>query len=461
MIQEEARHALFMQAALAQAQQAAALGEVPVGAVLVRGNEIIAAGHNRPVSDCDPCAHAEIVALRAAAQRLGNYRLEDCTLYVTLEPCTMCAGAMLNARLAEVIYAVSEPKTGAAGSVINPFTQASLNHQTRLRSGAELGVSGQRWAAASTALLQAFFRLRREASSHARKSAHPLRQDALRPPAAGWDAWPQWQRGRHAHSCYVQDLPSLDGLRLHYLQAQTGRTGLTWLLLHGHPGWSACWEHTMTRLLALPDTARVLVPDLIGFGLSDKPKKAAVHSPDWHRQVLLELAQACDLQDTVIMAQGVGADLATALPAMSAGRWRGFWALPQGQQATPATLKSTQQTVITSYAPEVRELTDIARRGLRASCRAAHKLHPDSLTNIDLLQAAWPDAGHQAVFSAVASWYAPSQPCPSWLQVPAAVRCLHSHDIDGPANLHMPLWKSPDELLDSSTLQRAAAYFSS
>ena len=125
----------FMQRALAQAQIARGLGEVPVGAVLVKDGLVVASGYNRPIGGHDPTAHAEIMALRAAAQILGNYRLPGCELYVTLEPCAMCAGAMMHARLARVIYGAADPKTGACGSVVNLFEQEKLNHHTDLSGG--------------------------------------------------------------------------------------------------------------------------------------------------------------------------------------------------------------------------------------------------------------------------------------------------------------------------------------
>ena len=125
----------FMQSALEQAQTAAAAGEVPVGAVVVHKGQVIATGRNAPIEGHDPTAHAEIMALRAAAKALGNYRLPDCELYVTLEPCAMCSGAMLHARLKRVVFGASDPKTGAAGSVINLFDRPQLNHQTALQGG--------------------------------------------------------------------------------------------------------------------------------------------------------------------------------------------------------------------------------------------------------------------------------------------------------------------------------------
>jgi tRNA(adenine34) deaminase len=144
----------FMQLALAQAELAAQAGEVPVGAVVVQGGQVIATGRNAPIEGHDPTAHAEIAALRAAAQALGNYRLPDCTLYVTLEPCAMCSGAMLHARLKRVVFGAPDPKTGAAGSVINLFEQQQLNHQTFLQGGV--------LASQSAALLKAFFSQRRD-----------------------------------------------------------------------------------------------------------------------------------------------------------------------------------------------------------------------------------------------------------------------------------------------------------
>ena len=129
------RDAIYMQQAISQARNAWALGEVPVGALVVKDGQVIATGFNQPIGNHDPTAHAEIMALRAAATILGNYRLPGCEMYVTLEPCAMCAGAMLHARLARVVYGASDPKTGACGSVLNLFEQEKLNHQTELTAG--------------------------------------------------------------------------------------------------------------------------------------------------------------------------------------------------------------------------------------------------------------------------------------------------------------------------------------
>lgn len=125
----------FMRRALAIARTGGAQGEVPVGAVVVLDGEIIGEGYNAPISHHDPSAHAEIRAMRAAAQRLGNYRLAETSLYVTLEPCAMCAGAMMHARIARVVFGASDPKTGACGSVVNLFSEAQLNHHAEVTGG--------------------------------------------------------------------------------------------------------------------------------------------------------------------------------------------------------------------------------------------------------------------------------------------------------------------------------------
>lgn len=125
----------YMQMALELAAEAAAAGEVPVGALVVKDGEIIGRGYNAPISCHDPSAHAEIRALRNAAQHLGNYRLVGCTLYVTLEPCAMCAGAIQHARIARVVYGASDPKTGACGSVVDLMAETRLNHHATVEGG--------------------------------------------------------------------------------------------------------------------------------------------------------------------------------------------------------------------------------------------------------------------------------------------------------------------------------------
>ncbi|MHB1181822.1 MAG: tRNA adenosine(34) deaminase TadA, partial [Sulfuricella sp.] len=143
----------FMRHALTLAREAGDAGEVPVGAVVVKEGEIVGRGFNAPISRHDPTAHAEITALRAAAERLGNYRLPGCSLYVTLEPCAMCMGAIFHARIARVVFGAADPKTGACGSVIDLAAEARLNHHAEVTGGVLAGECG--------GLLSGFFAQRR------------------------------------------------------------------------------------------------------------------------------------------------------------------------------------------------------------------------------------------------------------------------------------------------------------
>jgi tRNA(adenine34) deaminase len=147
--------AVFMQQAISQAHNAWALGEVPVGAVVVKDGVVIATGFNQPIGTHDPTAHAEVMALRAAASLLGNYRLPGCELFVTLEPCVMCSGAMMHARLARVVFGAPDPKTGACGSIVDMFAQERLNHHTEVKGGVLAEECGT--------LLRSFFAERRRA----------------------------------------------------------------------------------------------------------------------------------------------------------------------------------------------------------------------------------------------------------------------------------------------------------
>lgn len=144
----------WMRHALGLAQNAEALGEVPVGAVLVKDGQVLGEGWNQPISAKDPSAHAEMIALRAAASKVDNYRLPNTTLYVTLEPCAMCAGALVHARVERVVYAAPEPRTGAAGSVMNVLQHEALNHRCELDAGL--------CRDESAAMLKAFFKARRQ-----------------------------------------------------------------------------------------------------------------------------------------------------------------------------------------------------------------------------------------------------------------------------------------------------------
>ena len=144
---------LYMEEALRSAQRALEAGEVPIGAIVVHEEKIIARTHNLSITNNDPTAHAEILALREAGAALGNYRLSDCTLFVTIEPCPMCAGALVHARVKRVVYGAKDPKTGADGSVMQVLNHPALNHRIEVQSGVLAGRCSE--------LLQAFFRQRR------------------------------------------------------------------------------------------------------------------------------------------------------------------------------------------------------------------------------------------------------------------------------------------------------------
>lgn len=149
--------AAWMELALEQAALAAAAGEVPVGALVIKDGEVLGRGHNRNLLDDDPTAHAEIVALRQAAARLGNHRLTGCTMVATIEPCAMCAGALIHARIARLVYGASDPKAGAAGSVLQILNHPGLNHRMKVTAGV--------LAEKCSAVLQDFFRQKRQQAS--------------------------------------------------------------------------------------------------------------------------------------------------------------------------------------------------------------------------------------------------------------------------------------------------------
>jgi tRNA(adenine34) deaminase len=309
--------AQFLQLALQAARDAADAGEVPVGAVVVKEGQVIATGHNSPIHSHDPTAHAEINALRAAALKLGNYRLDGCDLYVTLEPCAMCAGAILHARIRRVVYAAPEPKTGAAGSVLNLF-DTKLNHQTDVVNAIDSVAIGADFIRANSQLLPNFFARKRDDQAKTLSMNHPLRPDALRTPDACFENFPAY--GFEPH--YLSDLPALAGLRMHYLDEGPRDAPLTYLCLHGNPAWSYLYRKMIPIFAA--SGARVIAPDMIGFGRSDKPKKDSFHTFTWHRQCLLEFIERLDLKNVVLVVQDWGGILGLTLPMAAPQRYRGL-----------------------------------------------------------------------------------------------------------------------------------------
>lgn len=366
--------AVFMALALAQGRVALAAGEVPVGAVVVRHGEVIAVGSNAPIGRHDPSAHAEIVALRAAALALGNYRLEECELFVTLEPCAMCAGAMLHARLKRVVFGAPDPKTGAAGSVLDLFSNPQLNHHTQ--------VQGRVLADQCSALLQDFFKQKREAI---RVSNSPVRDDAVRTPDAQFEQLPDYPWPAH----YLSNLSALAGLRMHYLDVGPRDAALTYLCLHGNPAWSYLYRKMIPVFLSTGN--RVVAPDLIGFGKSDKPKKEAFHHFTWHRQVLLEFVERLDLKNIVLVVQDWGGLLGLTLPMADAHRYCGLLvmntALGTGDTPLPAGFLAWRE--MCAQNPEY----DVARLFARSNPQM-------SALECAAYAAPFPDRGHRAALRA-------------------------------------------------------------
>jgi tRNA(adenine34) deaminase len=320
--------------------------------------------------DSDPTAHAEIVALRAAARALGNYRLDGCTLYVTLEPCSMCVGAMLHSRLQRVVFGAKDPKTGAAGSIVDLFAQRQLNHRTQVEGGVMQDECG--------ALLANFFRDRR---SEDKASSQPLRDDAVRTPEDRFANLP----GYPWPPQYVNDLPSLGGLRMHYLDEGPRDAPRTWLCLHGNPAWSYLYRKMIPVFLGAGD--RVVAPDMIGFGKSDKPKKDAAHRFSWHRQVLLEFVERLDLRNVELVVQDWGGLLGLTLPMAAPDRYRGLLVMNTalGTGDVPLTPGFLAWREMCATKPEF----DVARLFSRGNPQM-------SAAECEAYNAPFPDRGHRA-----------------------------------------------------------------
>ena len=364
----------FMRRALELASLAEQGGEVPVGAVVVYDGRIVGEGHNAPIAGQDPTAHAEVVALRKAAQALGNYRLDDCTLYVTLEPCAMCTGAMLHARIGRVVWGASDPKTGAGGSVVNLFAEHRLNHQTQVQAGVLAETCGDQ--------LRRFFQHRRRAS---KEQAMPLREDALRTPESRFADLPGYPWQGH----WIADLPGLQGLRMHYLDEGPLDAPLVFLCLHGNPGWSYLYRKMMPVWLAAGH--RVVAPDLIGFGKSDKPKRSAAHSFEFHRNYLLEWVERLDLTRIVLVVQDWGGILGLTLPMASPQRYVSLLAmntlLATGAEPLGAGFLAWRE--MCARKPDY----DIARLFFRGNPHM-------STAECEAYNAPFPDSGHRAALRA-------------------------------------------------------------
>jgi tRNA(adenine34) deaminase len=274
----------IMTLALAQGQEAAMAGEVPVGAVVVKNGKVIAVGRNASIGHQDPTAHAEIVALRNAARVLGNYRLDGCEIFVTLEPCAMCAGAMLHARVKRMVFGAPDSKTGAAGSVLNLFERSELNHHTSLQGGV--------LAAQCSALLTSFFKSKRASQS---PGENALREDSLRTADARFADLTDFA----CQENYTTQLNGLSGLRLHYVDMGPKDAKIVLMCLHD----IGTWGYSFRKLLPTSQVPRfrVVIPDLIGFGKSDKPKRSSIHTLSFHRNYLLDLVTHLDLRNVILV----------------------------------------------------------------------------------------------------------------------------------------------------------------
>lgn len=352
-----------MQLALEQAYLAEKLGEVPVGAVVLHNGTVVGLGHNQTLSNCDPTAHAEIVALRAAALALGNHRLEECTLYVTLEPCAMCMGAIFHSRIAKVYFGAADAKTGACGSVLNLPGEHRINHHCQVQGGVLQSQCAQH--------LSAYFaRLR----SSKRQSRMPVREDALRLPNG---ALSRYMEGVHALP--IDDLEAASGLRVqvwHNTQSPEYPVRLV-LCLHGATSWSSIYHDLLTA--PLDGTTAVWALDLPGHGGSDKTKKGQEFDPAYQLNVLNALLRRSPAPSIHVLAQDTGCELAVRLAACNPDRVVGL------TLCNPVCIDSRH--LILQGEPVRSRPQFIA--SLQRQCAGSH-------TEAQALSAPYPDAGHMA-----------------------------------------------------------------
>lgn len=265
----------FMRLALDQAACGERIAEVPVGAIVVKDSQVIGIGHNRSIVDSDPCGHAEIIALRHAAKFLGNYRLDECTLYVTLEPCPMCMGAVVHSRIKRLVYGAKDPKTGAAGSFIDLAGNSKLNHHCSVTGG----VLAQE---CSNVLSRYFQKLRDEN----RSERSLLRQDALR-----------LEEGvlrrlltpftESVQSKFSANLAHAQQLRIHYLATtNVDESQSVIVFIHGATTWSYVYRHALSLSQQVGFSAVAL--DLPGHGWSDKTKRGLIESDVGYQLAILQ-----------------------------------------------------------------------------------------------------------------------------------------------------------------------------
>jgi len=354
-----------MALAIRQAFEAEQAGEVPVGAVVVKDGVVVAVGRNRTIEFNDPSAHAEVIALREAARVLGTHRLPGVELFVTLEPCAMCSGAVFHGRLQRVVFGAHDPKTGCAGSVTNLFSVPELNHHTRVIGGV--------LANECTALLRDFFGKTR----HSKRNGYiPTREDVVRTPIECFSKVEPDSR----QSFYFL---SSEGFRLHYRDVRANHEREAILCLHDLPFWSRQIDPWISSLQLT--NRRLILPDLLGCGLSDKPKKASWHQAKNHAMLLRELLNELGLIPSHVM--GIGAGSSVGLELIEAEGWCNT-TLIRVLTSEPNKMK-TDRSVISTKKVSGRVWT------------GAHKSLLQGLDNFEQLavDAPFPDQGHAQVLA--------------------------------------------------------------
>lgn len=356
-------HEDCMQLALEQAYLAEQRGEIPVGAVVLHGDKVVAVGHNQTIASCDPTAHAEVVALRAAAQTLGNYRLDGCVLYVTLEPCAMCLGAIFHSRVAAVYFGAADTKTGACGSVLNLPGEHRINHHCQVHGGVLQSQCAQH-------LSTYFARLRADKRQH----RVPVREDALRLPAG---ALTRYMEGVQALP--IDDLEAAQGLRVQVWQniSAPQRPARLVLCLHGASSWSCIYRALL--MSPLDGTTTVWALDLPGHGGSDKTKRGQEFNTTYQLTVLDAIVRKSSASHIHLVAQDTGCELAVHLAARHPGRI----------------------DALTLYNPLCLDRAHLLHQGtpVRSRAQFIDSLKRQCAGNLDTiaaLAAPYPDAGHLA-----------------------------------------------------------------
>lgn len=355
-----------MQLALEQARAGERAGEIPVGAAILLDGKVVAVGYNQAISGCDPTAHAEIVAIRAAAKALGNYRLDRCEMYVTLEPCAMCMGAILHSRIAKLYFGAPDPKTGACGSVLNLPGDSRINHHCEVAGGISQAQCAQH-------LTDYFQRLRKDR----RISRRPLREDALRLEKTVLAPFVP-----NAEPVQRDDLEASKGLGVHVWQHRHAPSNPRCLVLclHGATSWSYIYHDLLS--IDIPPDVMVCAIDLPGHGNSDKTKTGTEFDIAFQLGIINALVVQTKAKTVHIVAQDIGCELGVWLAGENPDRIHGMTFL---NPVCSDFLASADK-----YKP-----TCSIRSRQQFIAHIADQCGPDQHA-IEALCAPYPDAGHMA-----------------------------------------------------------------